>query len=61
MNRLHCRGTTYEVDLVVGELDVLWLMGLSVWIDEMRFGSKDINCELFEARAHDRITVALAR
>ena len=38
VNRLHCRGTTYDVDLVV-----------------------DVNCELFEVKANDRVVVALAK
>ncbi|RYH14976.1 hypothetical protein EON65_32595 [archaeon] len=38
MNRLHCKGTTYDVDLVL-----------------------DINCELFDVKANDKVSVVLAR
>eukprot|EP01031_Cornospumella_fuschlensis_P024801 gene24801-29966_t len=37
VNRLHCKGTTYDVDLVV-----------------------DINCELFDVKANDKVSVLLA-
>jgi DNA-directed RNA polymerase I, II, and III subunit RPABC3 len=38
VNRLHCRGTTFDVDLLV-----------------------DVNCELFDITAGERINVVLAR
>lgn len=37
VNRLHCKGTTYDVDLVV-----------------------DVNAELFNVKAGDKVVVALA-
>jgi len=37
VNRIHCRGTTYDVELIV-----------------------DINSELFDVRAGERITIVLA-
>ena len=56
MNRLHCKGTTFDVELVLGNSFYVLLL---LEIHEKHL--EDVNFELFEIKAGERTAVVLAR
>jgi hypothetical protein len=57
VDRLHCKGTTYDVDLVLGKnFDYLWLSSILFYPFCL-----DINAELFSLKIGERISVTFAR
>ena len=64
VNRIHCRGTTYDVDLVVGKWEIaIKRRRNEQWNHWLSFieNSLDVNAELFTVKSGDRVTVAVAR
>jgi len=59
VNRLHCKGVTYELDLVVGQTLTTNIKSLNIY--SIYFVLIDVNSELFDVRAGDRIGVVLTR
>jgi hypothetical protein len=61
VDRLHCRGTTYDVDLVLGK-PVAFENLFYLLIKKYTFSHlEDINSELFALKRNDRVAVAFAR
>jgi hypothetical protein len=63
VNRLHCKGTTFDVDFVVGKFSP-WLCFHILRGTYYCFWTRactDVNSELFDVKAGDRIAVVLAR
>jgi hypothetical protein len=63
VNRLHCKGTTFDVDFVVGKF-FSWLCFHILPGTHYCFWARactDVNSELFDVKAGDRIAVVLAR
>jgi hypothetical protein len=57
VNRLHTRGTTHDVDLIVGKC----LGGNIPYFPHIVGFNLDVHAELFDAQAGDRTAVAIAR